>query len=65
MMRKDINGARAVIAVMHAGCLEDARALKDRIAKEYNCQDLFITDFSPVMAYATGKGTLALAYYPV
>jgi len=64
MMSRDIGQKRSVIAVMHAGCIEEARALKERIAKEYNCKNLFITDFSPVMAYATGKGTLALAYYP-
>jgi len=64
MMSRDIGQKRSVIAVMHAGCIEEAHALKERIAKEYNCKNLFITDFSPVMAYATGKGTLALAYYP-
>jgi DegV family protein with EDD domain len=65
MMRSEINDKKSIIAVMHAGCLEEAQVLKERIAGEYNCQDLFITDFSPVMAYATGKGTLALAYYAV
>lgn len=50
-------------AVMHADALEEAEKLRQRIAAEFNCVELFITDFSPIMGYATGKGTLALAYY--
>jgi len=43
---------------------EEAEALEHRIAREFDCAELFITDFSPIMAYATGRGTLALAFYP-
>ncbi len=53
----------AHVAVMHADCPAEAERLKERIANEFNCEELFITDFSPVMSYATGRGTLALAYY--
>ncbi|MBM3119709.1 MAG: DegV family protein [Chloroflexi bacterium] len=51
------------VAVMHADAFEEAEELKERIAKEFNCVELFITDFSPIMGYATGRGTLALAFY--
>ncbi len=51
------------IAVMHADAVEEARMLRDRVAAEFNCVELFVTDFSPIMAYATGRGTLALAFY--
>jgi DegV family protein with EDD domain len=51
------------VAVMHADVLEEAKKLKEKVAAEFNCVELFITDFSPVMGYATGRGTLALAYY--
>ncbi len=51
------------VAVMHADVLEEAKKLKEKIAAEFNCVELFITDFSPIMGYATGRGTLALAYY--
>jgi len=49
--------------VMHADALEEAEKLKKKVAAEFNCVEIFITDFSPVMGYATGQGTLALAYY--
>jgi DegV family protein with EDD domain len=51
------------IAVMHADTLEEAEKLKERISTEFNCAELFITDFSPVMGYATGRRTIGLAYF--
>lgn len=51
------------VAIMHADATEEAQTLKERIAIEFNCAELFVTDFSPIMAYATGRGTLALAFY--
>jgi DegV family protein with EDD domain len=64
MMRKHLADSEPVhVAVMHADTLKEAQELKERIAAEFNCVELFITDFSPVMGYATGPGTLALAYY--
>ena len=51
------------VAVMHAYVPKEAERLKDRIASEFNCTELFITEFSPVMGYATGTGTLGFAFY--
>jgi DegV family protein with EDD domain len=51
------------VAVMHADAAEEAQMLRERIAAEFNCAELFVTDFTPIMAYATGRGTLALAFY--
>ena len=36
---------------------------KERVAAEFNCAELWVTEFSPVMGYATGTGTLGLAFY--
>ena len=64
MMAGEVSNTEPVhIAVMHADALEQAKELRDKIAGEYNCVEIFITDFSPMMGYATGPGTLALAYY--
>jgi DegV family protein with EDD domain len=51
------------VAVMHAFAPEEAEKLKERVSSEFNCSELFITEFSPVMGYATGTGTLGLAFY--
>jgi DegV family protein with EDD domain len=51
------------MVVMHAYALADAEKIKERVASEFNCVELWITEFSPLMGYATGTGTLGLAFY--
>ncbi len=51
------------VAVMHANAPDDAEKLKQRVSEELNCTELWTSEFSPVMGYATGTGTLAVAYY--
>jgi len=64
MMREQTGHSEPIhVAVMHADAAEEAQILRERIATEFNCVELFVTDFSPIMAYATGRGTLALAFY--
>jgi DegV family protein with EDD domain len=63
-MMKDKVGQNPVhVAVMHAYVPDEAEKLKERISSEFNCAELWITEFSPVMGYATGTGTLGFAYY--
>jgi DegV family protein with EDD domain len=64
MMREQTGDSGQIhVAVMHADAAEEARMLRERIAAEFNCAELFVTDFTPIMACATGRGTLALAFY--
>lgn len=51
------------IAVMHAYALDEAERLRERVASEFNCIELWLTEFSPLMGYACGTGTLGLAFY--
>ena len=51
------------VAVTHAYALDDAERLKEQISSEFNCVELWITEFSPLMGYATGTGTLGIAFY--
>jgi len=58
-------GLRPVhVAVMHAYAPDEAEKLKERVSAEFNCVELFVTEFSPVMGYACGTGTLGIAFYP-
>ena len=62
---RDRVGKRLVhMAVMHAYAPDDAEKLKERVSAEFNCAELWITEFSPVMGYSCGTGTLGLAFYP-
>jgi len=63
MMRNKVGQSPAHVAVMHAFAPGEAEKLKEKIASEFDCAELWITEFSPVMGYATGTGTLGLAFY--
>jgi len=61
---KDKVGRRPVhIAVMHAYAQNEAERLKERILSEFNCAEIWLTEFSPLMGYACGTGTLGVAFY--
>jgi len=64
IMRDKAGQSPVHVAVMHAYALDEAEKLKERVASEFNCAELWVTEFSPLMGYATGTGTLGLAFYP-
>jgi len=62
---KEKVGKRSVhVAVMHVYACNKAEKLMDRVASEFNCAELWLTEFSSLMGYACGTGTLGLAFYP-
>ena len=63
MMRDKVGQGLVHVAVMHAYAQDEAERLKERISSEFNCAELWLTEFSPLMGYATGTGTLGFAYY--
>jgi DegV family protein with EDD domain len=63
-MMKEKVGEKAVhVAVTHAYALEEAEKLKERVVKEFNCVETWLSEFSPVMGYACGTGTVGLSFY--
>jgi fatty acid-binding protein DegV len=63
MERNVVKGEPLHVAVMHADALDNANVLKNRIASQFNCSELFITEFTPVMGVHTGPGLLGVAFY--
>ena len=63
-MRERVGLAPVHVAVMHAFALNDAKKVMERVSAEFNCIELWLTEFSPLMGYACGTGTLGLAFYP-
>ena len=51
------------VAVMHADAQDNAPLLKSQIAARFNCVELFITEFTPVMGVHTGPGLIGVAFY--
>jgi DegV family protein with EDD domain len=56
-------GQKLHVAVMHADVLEQAQILTDRITSRFACQEVFITEFTPVMGAHTGPGLIGVAFY--
>ena len=64
IMRGKVGLSPVHAAVTHAYALDEAERLKERISSEFNCAELWLTEFSPLMGYACGTGTLGIAFYP-
>jgi len=57
-------GEQAVhAAVMHTAIPEEGEKLKQRIAGEFDCKELLLTEVSPIIGYAIGTGALGIAFY--
>ena len=63
-MRAEVGRRPVHVAVMHAYAPDEAEKLMERVSSEFNCTELWLTEFSPVMGYACGTGTLGVAFYP-
>jgi DegV family protein with EDD domain len=63
MGQKIVTGQPLHVAVMHADALDDALVLRDQISSQFDCTELFITEFTPVMGVHIGPGLIGTAFY--
>jgi len=63
MGQKVVKGQPLHVVVMHADALNRAIALKNQISSQFDCNELFITEFTPVMGVHTGPGVIGVAFY--
>ena len=63
-MHEKVGNRLVHVSVMHVYAEDEAVNLKKRVSHEFNCAELWMTEFSPLMGYACGTGTLGLAFYP-
>ena len=49
--------------VLHSNAMEEAEHLKEYIAARFNCIEIYVRDFTPVMGVHTGPGLLGVAFY--
>ena len=64
LIRKDAGTDSLHFMIMHADVPNVADELSERIKKEFDCLSMILSEFSPVMGYATGPGTLAVGFHP-
>ena len=63
MMEEGVGERPVNVAVMHADALDEAEHLKEQVQGQFNCRELWISEFSPIMGYSTGRGMVGLAYH--
>jgi len=62
-MKRKVGDRPVHAAVMHTAVPEEGEGLKERIAAEFNCRELFLTEVSPIIGYSVGTGVLGVAFY--
>lgn len=62
-MAEQANGQPLHVAVLHADVPEEAERLRQEIAREFRCDELYVTELTPVMGAHTGPGVLGIAFY--
>ena len=63
MKQRVVKGQPLHVAVMHADALDNALVLSDEISARFQCRELFITEFTPVMGAHIGPGLVGIAFY--
>ncbi len=51
------------INIHHADDLEGAKILADKVKSEFNCTEVYITEFTPLMGVHAGPGVLGFSFY--
>ena len=63
IMRQRVGLKPVIVNVMEAGAVKDAQDLSRQIQSDFNCRELFNSQFTPVMGLHTGPGLLGVAFY--
>ena len=63
IMSDRTKGSVVHVMVQHADELDEAKKLATEIESQFNCVEMYITEFTPVMGVHTGPGLLAIGFY--
>ncbi len=63
MEEKVVKGQPLYVAVTHADAPDRAAEFKNEISSRFDCTELLITEFTPVMGAHTGPGVAGVAFY--
>lgn len=62
MEERNPKGAPIRVLVMHADALSEAQALAEQVRQRFPCEELHVTQFTPVMGAHSGPGVLGVAF---
>ena len=60
---KQVSDRPVHVAICQADALEEAEDLKRGVEELFDCTELYVTEFTPVMGAHTGPGLLGVAFY--
>ena len=63
LLQEDVGEGRLHAAVLQGNAPDEAQELEERIASEFNCAELYVGTFSPVIGAHTGPGLLGVSYW--
>lgn len=63
IMAERTNGKPVHVMLMHANVPDEAQLLKERIESQFQCVEIYVSDFAPTMGVQAGPGVLGLAFY--
>ena len=63
LMRERTEPSRVHAAVLHADAAGAAEELRQRVEAEFQCEELFISEFTPVMGAHIGPGLVGVAFW--
>lgn len=63
IMKSRITDAPLHVGLAHADVPEAVQKLKETVMSRFKCQEILITDFTPVIGTHLGPGTLGIAFY--
>ena len=62
MIRQDTGTSPLHFMLCHANAPEIAQEFSEQLKREFDCQSMIVSDFSPVMGYGAGPGALFVGF---
>jgi len=62
LMAERVGERPMCVSVFHADARQEAERLEARVCSRFDCQEFYITEFTPVMGAHTGPGAIGLAF---
>ncbi len=63
LMREEAGEGMLHATVMHADALKDAESIRQSIADDFDCAELYVSEFTPAMGAHIGPGLLGVAFW--
>jgi len=63
ILKRKVGDSPIRAAVLHSDAFNEASEIYNHIYENFDCFELWINQFSPLMAYTTGRGVIGIAFY--